>query len=192
MRDMHPIMRSTVGQGLLGLFLVGLASGSLACSKKSAAASSAGVASTTGASVPLPHIDIPLPPAAPALGGRLQGEAAHRVAGTPTAEQMFGTLQVKGVALHDVRQYVAATWGARFCGGASTDKNLFLMVCEFDDARAAVEGKGVTEKMFTGPPAGPPRPVYINKSSFLMFRDDAKTPETAEQMKTLAAIFATL
>jgi hypothetical protein len=189
-REKLEMSHRIVTESLVGGMLLVLGAGSLGCSKKASGAtgSPAASATVTAATAPLPQVVIPLPPAAGPLAGRLQEEAAHRPTGTPTAEAMFGTLQLKGVALHEVQQYMGHSWGARYCAGAETDHDVFLSVCEFDDPKSAAEGKKAFEQVF----AANPRPATLNKASVLTVRDDGKTPESAQQMKMISATFASL
>ncbi len=162
----------------------------LGCSRKAPSGSGASASSVTvtAAAVPLPHVDIPMTKNAGPLAGRLQEEAAHRPAGTPTAEAVFGTVEVKGVALHDIVQVPGSALGAAYCAQAETDRNIFLSVCEYTDPSAAAAGKAGSEKVF----GAIPRQLVLNKGSLLTLRDDAKTPESGEQMKMLASTFASL
>lgn len=182
------VTRMFIGGTLFALFASG-ASGLPGCSKKEngAAGAASSSATTTAATAPLPHITIPIHSAAAAFGNRFQEEAAHRPTDTVTAEQVFGTVEVKGIPLHEIQQYMGSSWGAKYCAGAETDRNLFFSVCEYADAKAAAEGKDVFSKVNSGT-----RPSFLNKSSVLSFRDDAKTPESAEQMKVIAGWFAGL
>jgi hypothetical protein len=182
------VTRMFIGGTSIALFVFG-ASGLPGCSKKanSGTGAAASSATTTAATEPLPHVVIPLPPGAAAFGGRLQEEAAHRPTGTVTAEQVFGTVEVKGIPLHEIQQYMGSSWGAKYCAGAETDRNLFFSVCEYEDPKAAAEGKETFSKI-----GGGVRPSFLNKNSVLSFRDDARTPESAEQMKVIAGWFAGL
>jgi hypothetical protein len=168
------------------------------CSRK-ALGSSAGAAASQATAVapPVPNIpasaqvtSIPLPQGAGPLAGRLQQEAASRPVGAIKAETVFGVVQMKGIPLHEIQQYMGYPNGAKYCAGAKTPNDaVFLVVCEFADPGAAAQGKEKSGASFGDVPS---RQFILNRSSLLTVRDLALTPESAGQAKLLATTFASL
>jgi hypothetical protein len=184
----HP---STVRVGLLALFLLGTASGALACKKAAAASTGDPSASST----PSPSSEpAPLPSAAytkkgGVLVGRLAEEAASRPKDTPSAEAAFAAFTKAGVPLHGIFQHLGSPIFASYCASATTEANTAMSVCEYGDEATLQKGKAESAKAFA---AIPNRDIYVNKKTTLTLLLQPKNETTEADGKKLVEIFSAL
>jgi len=129
------------------------------------------------------------------IAERFAAERKGRPEGlTPTAEDVYASLESAGLTIVDRKQHLASPFGARYCLGARAvaagdATTLQLSVCEFVSAEAARIGRDYSAE---GLKAIPLRTVYANKQTTLTVREEKQDPATDAQLRAAAAAYARL
>jgi len=101
-------------------------------------------------------------------------EADSRPSGTVRAEDVFEAFRRAGLEIHEQRQHLGRPYGARYCVGAKSGRELALSVCEYVDVDAARSGAEASRKI---PLAR--REIRLNRATSLTVRQIASTPQSA-------------
>jgi hypothetical protein len=143
--------------------------GSVACSKSSSsreAPALAASASATGQHPTAPMADNPRD-----INALFRVEADNRPTGTLRAEDVLDDFRRAGLELHEQRQHLGRPYGARYCVGAKSGRELALSVCEYVDATAAGAGAEASRKI-----ALANREIRLNRATSLTVRQIHKSP----------------
>ncbi len=138
--------------------------------------------------------DEPVDPSTPAgalnLSERFAREAQSRPKGIVRAEDVFEAFKAAGATFETPKQHLGSFFKASYCVGTKNPDTAFVIdLCEYPDAKAAKEGKAMSQKSLA---AITGRQLYVNGGTMLTLRLGKETPENLALAKKLAGVFAKL
>lgn len=178
-------MRSFATALLLGL------SSMVGCKNHPSNATADAVASSSNAvtSNAVATTDGEAPRSALPLGARLAEEAAHRPKGVVRVEAVIDALDAAGFRIENARPALAGNSKASYCRLANAAPQLFLTICEHEDAATAAASRAYTIETFDKISG---RDIYLNGGTSLSIIRMKAGSEADEASRRASAIFAKL
>jgi hypothetical protein len=114
------------------------------------------------------------------LAVRLQYEATHRPATTPSSERVLDAIDAAGLKVAVRRQFLGVAMKASYCAGGTTSDGIAISVCEYASAAEATAGKKYADRQYA---AMGPEAIRATRGATVLtvVRPPERSPELAER-----------